>query len=1074
MPSPIGAKSPLHPPPVEEKPPLRACDVAEEYFKKELARHEGMTGAVNAGTIVIVHDQCYGHRFSRPKTPKTTLSLIMERPERILASVLGISAAYVRLGDRHMEGNHPPHPYDNPPERIPFKIRKTSRMVDITSPVVTNVHGTKWMGELESLCNNAERKLASTGKELIRDAPIVPGQAKKELHAGDLYLCSESMNAFQGALGGVLDAVDAVFQGTSMGDGPSRAFVCIRPPGHHCSDDYPSGFCWLNNVHVGIEHAMMKYGLTHAAIIDFDLHHGDGSQAITWARNKKVQGMSRNTPNSKKTSIGYFSLHDINSYPCEDGDDDKVQAASLCIDNAHGQSIWNVHLETWRTPEEFWRLYEEKYMILLEKTRQYLRHHTKRLSTSPNHPVPKAAIFLSAGFDASEHETAGMQRHSVNVPTEFYARFTRDVVQLAEEEGTSVDGRVISVLEGGYSDRALASGVMSHLTGLCDGQVWNDPKPSKGLAFDMSQRLGGLSMRDEDTPMQSAGPEPTLVSYDPRWWHVSNLVDLENMVNPPPAGPPKKPKIDKQAHFSSPTQSFVAKVVDTSKLSRSLNARYPSSPSRVPTPPPPEVDWATAAYSLSQLLIPQDRQTRSHKPEDLAEPKVKKEKPVAPPLNSVHLDPSGRQLRGRKAVASYADPASGDEKASLRVESRASRRQTIADFPLATMEPAPPSRSVSRRMSIASSVSSIGDRSVSREPSVASRRRSVAPSAPAPTNGVPMKKARVATSAATARAAQRPPVPRVPSNYTSKTGATKGKENDDLDALTSGLKRITLKLPPKEEYEAREREKEEKRAAEASKRAPAKTATRKPAAPRTTTAKPAAVKPATAKRGPGRPPKSSKPASPVDPGVLAPTPEPPKLQSAANAALVQPQPVQADSVSSLVQPPPSHSGAVIADPSSLNRHTSASLTEPPTEKTPIEQLRSQLPKSFFITSSEPQQEFSAPPRADTPPPPPPAMSDFVNYTSHSFAPPAALGDAKTTELPPSAPLQWLPPNTESGPTSSTGSRPMSPATRRQDLPVFTANGVIPFANPRAGDGYQGVNKEDIRHDLWDIPDTPAR
>jgi histone deacetylase HOS3 len=337
-----------------------------------------------------------------------------------------------------------------------------------------------------------------------------------------------------------------------------------------------------------------------------------------------------------------------------------------------------------------------------------------------------------------------------------------------------------------------------------------------------------------------------------------------------------------------------------------------------------------------------------------------------------------------------------------------------------------------------------------------------------------MKKARVATSAATARAAQRPPVPRVPSNYTSKTGATKGKENDDLDALTSGLKRITLKLPPKEEYEAREREKEEKRAAEASKRAPAKTATRKPAAPRTTTAKPAAVKPATAKRGPGRPPKSSKPASPVDPGVLAPTPEPPKLQSAANAALVQPQPVQADSVSSLVQPPPSHSGAVIADPSSLNRHTSASLTEPPTEKTPIEQLRSQLPKSFFITSSEPQQEFSAPPRADTPPPPPPAMSDFVNYTSHSFAPPAALGDAKTTELPPSAPLQWLPPNTESGPTSSTGSRPMSPATRRQDLPVFTANGVIPFANPRAGDGYQGVNKEDIRHDLWDIPDTPAR
>lgn len=395
-------KSPLGPTYVEEKPPLRACDVAEDYFKKDMARHEGMAGAVNAGTIVIVHDQCYGHRFSRPKTPKSHLSLIMERPERILASVLGISAAYVRLGERHAEGDNPPHPHHNPPERIPFKIRKTSRAVDITSQVVTNVHGTKWMGELKSLCDNAERKLASTGKELVRDTPAIPGQPpKQQLHAGDLYLCPESLNAFQGALGGVLDAVDAVFQGTSLGSGPSRAFVCIRPPGHHCSDDFPSGFCWLNNVHVGIEHAMMTYGLTHAAIIDFDLHHGDGSQAITWARNKKVQNMPKNTPNWKKTSIGYFSLHDINSYPCEDGDDDKVQAASLCIDNAHGQSIWNVHLQSWKTPEQFWEIYEEKYLILLEKTRQYLRHHTNRLRASPNHPAPKAAIFLSAGFDST-------------------------------------------------------------------------------------------------------------------------------------------------------------------------------------------------------------------------------------------------------------------------------------------------------------------------------------------------------------------------------------------------------------------------------------------------------------------------------------------------------------------------------------------------------------------------------------------------------------------------------------------------------------------------------------------------
>lgn len=1055
------------PPQPEEKSPLRACDVAEEYFGKELARHEGVAGTASAGTIVIVHDQCYGHRYSRPKTPKSTLSLIMERPERILASVLGISAAYVRLGDRHNEGSHPPHPHHDPPERIPFKIRKTSRMVDITSQVVTNVHGTKWMGELESLCNNAERKLASTGKELIRDG--LPG---KELHQGDLYLCPESMKAFQGALGGVLDAVDAVFQGAGTNEGPSRAFVCVRPPGHHCSDDWPSGFCWLNNVHVGIEHAMMKYGLTHAAIIDFDLHHGDGSQAITWARNKKVQGMSKNTSNSKKTSIGYFSLHDINSYPCEDGEDDKVQAASLCIDNAHGQSIWNVHLQSWKTPEEFWQLYEDKYLVLLEKTRQYLKHHTKRLRASPSHPAPKSAIFLSAGFDASEWETAGMQRHSVNVPTEFYARFTRDVVRLAEEDGTGADGRVISVLEGGYSDRALASGVMSHLSGLCDGQVWSDSKASKGLAFDMRQRLGGLSMQDEDTVMQSPEAELTPVSYDPYWWHSTQLSELENLVTPPPAAAPKKPRVVAPSHFSSPTQSFTAKVVDPTKLSSSLSARYssyPASPSRVPTPPPPEVDWATAAHALSQLLIPSDRQTRSYRPEDLAEPKIKKEKAPLPALTSVHQDPSGRQLRGRKAVATYADAGSDDEKTSVRAESRSSRRKTIADFPLASTEASAPApaRSVSRRMSVASSVSSIGDRSVSREPSVSARRRSVAPTF-APANGIPVKKARGAPAPASTRPIQRPPVPRIPSNYASKTGASKGKENDDIDALASGLQRVKLTLPSKEEYEAREKQK-----AETSKKAPAKTTTRKPAAPRTTATKTAA-KPGPAKRGPGRPPKSSKPTSPVEP--LAPTPELPQLQSAANAPLAQPQPMPADSVSSLVQPvakEPLISPAVTDVPSASSRRTSYGLTEPPNEHTPIDQLREQLPKPSFMTISEPPHEMTPPPRADTPPPPPPAsIPDFVNYNPTSFNTAAFVETGAQVN----APLQWLPPNTESGPASSTGSRPMSPATRRQDLPVFTANGAIPFAPMSSAMGGVGTNvkKEENGDDLWEIPETPAR
>lgn len=322
------------------------------------------------------------------------------------------------------------------------------------------------MEELQLMCDSAEGKLAMNGKELLR--PIgygkdETGAALPKLHEGDLYLCSESLDALQGCLGGVCEAVDTVF---GPGD-TQRAFVCIRPPGHHCSSNFPSGFCWLNNVHVGIAHAAITHGLTHAAIIDFDLHHGDGSQSVTWDHNHRATGyLPKNASPYSKTSIGYFSLHDINSYPCEWGDEDKIKNASLCLENAHGQSIWNVHLEPWKNHTDFWRLYESRYRILLEKARVFFRDHKAKLEETNGGPRAKAAIFLSAGFDASEWEGSGMQRHKVNVPTDFYARFTADVVELAEEEGLGVEGRIISVLEGGYSDRALTSGVLSHLCGL--------------------------------------------------------------------------------------------------------------------------------------------------------------------------------------------------------------------------------------------------------------------------------------------------------------------------------------------------------------------------------------------------------------------------------------------------------------------------------------------------------------------------------------------------------------------------------------------------------------------------------
>jgi len=238
----------------------------------------------------------------------------VERPERIHASILGMSVAYVRLGGRHAEGQHPLIPNKDLPDTTPFRIRKTTRRIPLSSQSVTNVHGTKWMEELKIMCDGAEAKLAKNGKELIRpEIPRSPDEDVHKFHEGDLYLCSESLDAMEGALGAVCEGVDAVFHGSENGKGPHRTFVAIRPPGHHCSSSYPSGFCWLNNVHVGISHAALTHGLTHAAIIDFDLHHGDGSQAIAWEHNRRATSLAKNALPWKKTSIGYFSLHDINS-----------------------------------------------------------------------------------------------------------------------------------------------------------------------------------------------------------------------------------------------------------------------------------------------------------------------------------------------------------------------------------------------------------------------------------------------------------------------------------------------------------------------------------------------------------------------------------------------------------------------------------------------------------------------------------------------------------------------------------------------------------------------------------------
>lgn len=1049
---------------------LTAAQVATDHFAKEIVSH-GQADS-EAETIVILHDACYGHRWSRLKTSKSSLSMIVERPERIHASILGASAAYVRLGAHHSGGQHAPHPDHQPALKPPFQIRRSARSLAVTSTYVTNVHGTAWMTELQRMCGAAGGKLAAGEKEL--DRRPAPGETEAPiLHQGDLYLATESLEAFQGALGGVADAVDAIFAPDSK---TKRAFVAVRPPGHHCSADVPSGFCWLNNVHVGIEYAAQAHGLTHAAILDFDLHHGDGSQAITWERNSANNVKRLNAKNNKQKlgpDIGYYSIHDINSYPCEMGDDEKVQAASLCIENAHGQSVWNVHLQPWKTEDDFWRLYEDRYSVLLDKAKIFLQHHSQRIK-SEGKATGKAAIFISAGFDASEWEGAGMQRHKVYVPTGFYARFTQDVVKLAEETD-GCEGRIISVLEGGYSDRALCSGVLSHLSGLCASPVTPLTK-GIGALMDLSSQMTGLSLNGLGLSQ--------LETYDNKWWSADNLAALEAKVYPPPPPQGKKVRTGPQPTYATPTESFAYKVVDTNKFARSIAGTMRDAPiaARAPTPPPPEVDWVVATQELSKLLIPNDRQTKSFTAEELGGVRVKKEAAVPnhPPGDVTKT----RQLRDRKAKAPVkSDSVSGDQDSARSVsrsESRASRRETINVLPSAT--PAP-QRKASRRLSDGSALDmSNGTIDINAPPMPTLPSEFAATSTsngnmkppPIPAAGslnnkklrAPVKSRKPATSApASPRAAASSAPPRPASRGEDMiAAASNGNTLDALESLTVGMKKVTLKVSgTKEEHDAKQKARldaeRRARALKAAETRRANAAAKKAAAEGAARAMDPVVKAETGGMGAvrsGIPTPKSLAVGKETAGQISAkeNAEPPARYATGFAG---PPTLVAESAG--------HMDVAVAAQESATDGSSyapapAQLTAPPlpTMAAPVpESSRSHLSTQSGICTGTEQT--------------PGTMSNVTvpNVAAYNAPPPHMPVTQQRHQIPqPPAQLPVLtqPASSESPVQSGATQNPPPDFNNGRALPVFSSTGPIPFGavNPKPRE----------EKSIWDIPDTPAR
>ncbi len=240
-------------------------------------------------------------------------------------------------------------------------------------------------------------------------------QIPKEGWAGldaDTIVSPGSGEAALRAAGAVCAAVDAVVEGEAR-----NAFCAVRPPGHHAEPEHAMGFCLFNNVAIGAAHARAVHGLQRVAVVDFDVHHGNGTQAAFEA----------------DPDYFYASTHQWPLYP------GTGQAHERGIAN----NIVNVPLAPFSGSAEFRAAVERQVLPALDAFKPEL-------------------VLISAGFDAHLRDPLA----SLNLVEEDYAWVTRKLCELAERHAKS---RIVSSLEGGYDLRALANSVAAHVDALMAG-----------------------------------------------------------------------------------------------------------------------------------------------------------------------------------------------------------------------------------------------------------------------------------------------------------------------------------------------------------------------------------------------------------------------------------------------------------------------------------------------------------------------------------------------------------------------------------------------------------------------------
>ena len=224
----------------------------------------------------------------------------------------------------------------------------------------------------------------------------------------DTFLCPLSKNAILYSCGSGINAADYV-----MKNNHKRVFCAIRPPGHHAETTRANGFCFINNIAVAARYLQKQYQVNKIAIIDFDVHHGNGTQEIFY----------------NEETILYASIHQSPLFP-----------GTGSVDEKGIGNIFNAPIKENTNAKDFHSIFENKILIEVDKFKPEI-------------------ILISAGFDAHYRDPLA----KINLESEDFFIITKKIYEIAN---THSQGRIISFLEGGYDLIALSESTQQHLKGL--------------------------------------------------------------------------------------------------------------------------------------------------------------------------------------------------------------------------------------------------------------------------------------------------------------------------------------------------------------------------------------------------------------------------------------------------------------------------------------------------------------------------------------------------------------------------------------------------------------------------------